>query len=134
MAEIIQTERAAHVMTSALGYCRKFRHEFIMPEHLLLALVDDSNFNTALAAFLRPPAFASKIEKFLAGIETVPEGTDYEPQLSTQTGQLLKNAVWHVERSEAESLDIPHLVSGLMELKDSWAAYYLNDCIGDQEH
>ncbi len=121
-------------MTSALGYCRKFRHEFIMPEHLLLALVDDSNFNTALAAFLSPPAFASKIEKFLAGIETVPEGTDYEPQLSTQTGQLLKNAVWHVERSEAESLDIPHLVSGLMELKDSWAAYYLNDCIGDQEH
>ena len=134
MAEIIQTERVAHVMTSALGYCRKFRHEFIMPEHLLLALVDDSNFNTALAAFLSPPAFASKIEKFLAGIETVPEGTDYEPQLSTQTGQLLKNAVWHVERSEAESLDIPHLVSGLMELKDSWAAYYLNDCIGDQEH
>ncbi|MDY3847572.1 MAG: AAA family ATPase [Prevotella sp.] len=121
-------------MKAALDYCNSYRHEFVMPEHLLFALVEDSNFNSALAVFLSPLTFASKIEKFLEGIEVVMDGIDYEPVPSMQMGQVIDNAIKHVEHSGAESMDIPHLVSGLLELKDSWAAYYLKDCIGDQDH
>ncbi len=133
MAEIKQTERAAHVMKSAFMYCNNYRHEFVMPEHLLLALVDDSNFNSALAVLCSPPSFANKIENFLDGIEVVPNEIDYAPELSIQTGQLMDNALKHMEHSGAESMDIPHVVSGLLELNDSWAAYFLKDCLGDQE-
>ena len=134
MAEIEQTERVGRVIKSALGYCKTLRNEFVMPEHLLLALVEDSNFNSALAAYCSPLTFANKIEDFLDDIEVVPQDIEYHPELSIQTGQVIANAIKHVENSGAESIDIPHLVKGLMELKDdSWARYFLKDSIGDNE-
>ena len=134
MAEIEQTERVGRVIKSALGYCKTLRNEFVMPEHLLLALVEDSNFNSALAAYCSPLTFANKIEDFLDNIEVVPQDIEYHPELSIQTGQVIDNAIKHVENSGAESIDIPHLVKGLLELKDdSWASYFLKDSIGDNE-
>ncbi len=134
MAEIEQTERVGRVIKSALGYCKTLRNEFVMPEHLLLALVEDSNFNSALAAYCSPLTFANKIEEFLDDIEVVPQDIEYHPELSIQTGQVIDNAIKHVENSGAESIDIPHLVKGLLELKDdSWASYFLKDSIGDNE-
>ena len=133
MAEIEQTERAGRVIKSALGYCKTLRNEFVMPEHLLLALVEDSNFNSALAAYCSPLTFANKIEDFLDDIEVVPQDIEYHPELSIQTGQVIDNAIKHVENSGAESIDITHLVKGLLELKDSWASYFLKDSIGDNE-
>ena len=134
MAEIEQTERAGRVIKSALGYCKTLRNEFVMPEHLLLALVEDSNFNSAIAAYCSPLTFANKIEDFLDDIEVVPQDIEYHPELSIQTGQVIDNAIKHVENSGAESIDIPHLVKGLLELKDdSWASYFLKDSIGDNE-
>ena len=133
MAEIKQTERVERVMKSAFAYCNNYKHEFVMPEHLLLALVEDSNFNTALSVLCSPPTFANKIETFLQDIEMVPNAFDYQPELSIQSVKVIDNAFKHVEHSGAESMDIPHLVSGLLELDDSWAAYYLKDCLGDQE-
>lgn len=133
MAEIKQTERVTLVMKSAFAYSYNYKHEFVMPEHLLLSLVDDSNFNTALSVICSPPTFANKIEDFLKDIEMVPNAFDYQPELSIQSRQLIDNALKHVEDSGAESMDIPHLVSGLLELDDSWAAYFLKDCLGDQE-
>lgn len=133
MAEIEQTERAGRVIKSALGYCKTLRNEFVMPEHLLLALVEDSNFNSALAAYCSPLSFANKIEDFLDDIEVVPQDIEYHPELSIQTGQVIDNAIKHVENSGAESIDITHLVKGLLELKDSWASYFLKDSIGDNE-
>ena len=134
MAEIEQTERAGRVIKSALGYCKTLRNEFVMPEHLLLALVEDSNFNSALAAYCSPLTFANKIEDFLDDIEVVPQDIEYHPELSIQTGQVIDNAIKHVENSGTELIDIPHLVKGLLELKDdSWASYFLKDSIGDNE-
>ena len=134
MAEIKQTERVGRVIKSALEYCKTLRNEFVMPEHLLLALIEDSNFNSALAAYCSPLTFANKIEEFLDDIEVVPQDIEYHPELSVQTGQVIANAIKHVENSGAESIDIPHLVKGLMELKDdSWARYFLKDSIGDNE-
>ena len=134
MAEIEQTERVGRVIKSALGYCKTLRNEFVMPEHLLLALVEDSNFNSALAAYCSPLTFANKIEDFLDDIEVVPQDIEYHPELSIQTGQVIDNAIKHVENSGAELIDIPHLVKGLLELKDdSWASYFLKDSIGDNE-
>ena len=111
MAEIKQTERVERVMKSAFAYCNNYKHEFVMPEHLLLALIEDSNFNTALSVLCSPPTFANKIETFLQDIEMVPNAFDYQPELSIQSRQLIDNALKHVEDSGAESMDIPHLVS-----------------------
>ena len=51
MAEIEQTERAEKLLKKTMECCRSYRHEFIMPEHMLLSLIDDFNFNSALNIF-----------------------------------------------------------------------------------
>ena len=48
MSQIRQTERASKVLNKAYEYCKDYRHEFIMPEHLLMVLIDEFNFNAAL--------------------------------------------------------------------------------------
>ncbi len=133
MAEIKQTERVERVMKSAFLYCKNYRNEFVMPEHLLLALTENSNFNAALNPYCSIPSFANKIENYLEGIEMVPIEIDYQPELSIQMDMVIASAVNNVELSEAESIDIPHLVKGLLELKDSWATYMLKECLGDKE-
>ena len=40
MAEIKQTLRVSRALNKAYEYCKEYRHEFIMPEHLLLALLE----------------------------------------------------------------------------------------------
>ena len=44
MAEIKQTIRASRMLNKAYECCKGYRHEYIMPEHLLLALIEDYNF------------------------------------------------------------------------------------------
>ena len=53
MAEIKQTLRASRVLNKAYEWCKEYRHEFIMPEHLLLALLEEFNFNAAVNIFYR---------------------------------------------------------------------------------
>ncbi len=133
MAEIKQTERASRLFNEALECCKNYRHEFLMPEHLLLVLIDDFDFNSALNIFYSPQELAERVEEFLDSIETMPEEVEYEPVVSAQMGEVIEIAVQHVAMSSADSLDIPHIVSGILNLKDSWAAYLLKDALSNEE-
>ena len=44
MAEIKQTKRAAAILKETVDCCKEYRHEFIMPEHLLMVLIDEFSF------------------------------------------------------------------------------------------
>ena len=41
MPQIQQTLRASRMLNKAYECCKEYRHEFIMPEHLLLVMTDD---------------------------------------------------------------------------------------------
>ena len=133
MAEIKQTERTTLVLNEALKCCKEYRHEFIMPEHLLWVLIDEFNFNKALNIFYPIEVFADRLEEHLEHIETVPEGRDYNPEASAQMGKVIEIACQQVYYSSAKALDIPHLTMGLLHLEDSWACYLLLDALGDKE-
>lgn len=133
MAEIKQTERASRLLNNALECCKSYRHEFIMPEHLLLVLIEDDNFNAALNIFYSPQVLSERVEEFLSQVEAVPEGIEYEPEVSAQMGQVIEIAVQDVALSSAASMDTPHLVGGILKLKESWAAYLLKDCLYNKE-
>ena len=131
MSEIRQTERAAKMLNSTMECCKGYRHEFMMPEHLLLAMMDEYNFNTALGHFYSEQLFADRLEGVLDQIEMVPEDTDYEPEASAQLGQVINYACQQVLSSSARALDIPHLVMGILHLEESWACYLLKDALAD---
>ena len=133
MAEIKKTERASRILNNALECCQSYRHEFIMPEHLLSVLIEDDIFNAALNLFYSPQILAERVEEFLKQIDSVPEDIEYEPEVSAQMGKVIESAVQDVALSSAESIDMPHLVGGILKLKESWAAYLLKDCLYNKE-
>ena len=133
MAEIKKTERASRILNNALECCQSYRHEFIMPEHLLSVLIEDDIFNAALNLFYSPQILAERVEEFLKQIDSVPADLEYEPEVSVQMGKVIESAVQDVALSSAESIDMPHLVGGILKLKESWAAYLLKDCLYNKE-
>ena len=140
MPEIKQTQRAARTLNDAVDCCKSFRHEFVMPEHLLLALTDDNNFYSALEMFLDPHELVVKIESYLDEIEPIhtvikPDGnvSEYEPELSLQMSQVLQHAMTCAINSGVDSIDTPHLAKGILQLEESWAAFHLRNCLENTE-
>ena len=133
MAELKQTERAANVLHIAMDYCKEYRHEFILPEHLLLAMSHDDDFVNILNNFYLPDVLSEQLTEKLDEVESVPEGIDFEPEPSAQMGQVIEFACQQVFSSSAQALDIPHLLMGILHLKESWASYLLKDALGGKE-
>ena len=133
MAEIRQSERAARILHIAWEYCQKDRNEFVTPEHLLLAMMRDEVFVHTLSDFCRPDKMADSLFREMIKVETVPADRDYEPEASAQLGEVIDYACQQVVNSSAKSLDIPHLVMGILHLEESWACYVLKNGLADQE-
>ena len=121
------------MLNKAYEWCKEYRHEFIMPEHLLLALLEEFNFNAAVNIFYSPYQLEDRIKKYLESVESLPEGTEYVPETSAQMGKVIELAVEQVNSSSAKALDIPHLARGILALEDSWAAYLLKDSLYGKE-
>ena len=133
MSEIKHTENASRLLGNALECCQSYRHEFIMPEHLLLVMIDDENFKSALNIFYEPQALKQRVEEFLDEIESIPSEFEYEPEVYAQMGQLIERAMDDVHYSSATLLDVPHLVNGMLKLDESWAAFLLKDSLNGKE-
>ena len=133
MAEIKQTERAAKLLNQAYECCKEYRHEFIMPEHLLLMMIDEFNFNKALNIFYSPYLLQDRLKEFLEGVERMPEDKEYEPEASEQMSKVIEIALQSVVSSSADALDETHLVKGILQLEDSWACYLLKDSLNGNE-
>ena len=133
MAEIKQTKRAAHVLRIAMEYSKQDRHEFILPEHLLLAMLLDEEFEQILNQYYDSDQFAVQIEAKLRDVERVPDDQSYEPEASAQLGKVIEFACSQVYNSSAESLDVSHLVMGILNLQESWACYLLKEALDGNE-
>ena len=133
MAEIKQTKRAAHVLRIAMEYSKQDRHEFILPEHLLLAMLLDEEFEHILNQYYDSDQFAVQIEAKLRDVERVPADQSYEPEASAQLGKVIEFACSQVFNSSAESLDVSHLVMGILNLQESWACYLLKEALDGNE-
>lgn len=133
MGEIKRTKRTKEVIDKAIAASRAFRHEFVMPEHVLLALVYEEEFASAIENFYPADWLEEQLRDYLGMIETVPPERVYEPEASEQLTTVLNVAVSTVKMSSAEAMDIPHLVKGILELEESWAAWLMRGCLGVKE-
>lgn len=132
MPEIRKTERLDELLSNVLQCCLDYRHEFVMPEHLLCMLLDDSSFDGVLSCFCDASRLRSELVSQMEQMEKVPESRgNYQPEASALMTQLLDRACQHVVFSSADELDVQHLVVALTELEGSWAAYLLVNTLGE---
>ena len=133
MPNITQTERVNRLLAQTLTYCKAYRHQFIMPEHLLLALANDGDFCQAMDVWADSDALRLRVKEFLDRQEVVPEDVEYNPETSEQMSKLIDFALMEVTMSSAKAIDMAHLVAAMLKLKESWAAYLLKECAGGDE-
>ena len=100
MPEIKQTERVTNLLNCTVNCCKNYRHEFVMPEHLLLSLTDDNDFQDAMDLFTDPYELAEEVANYLEEVEVVPTDVDYEPVLSEQMSKVLETAVQTAHSSQ----------------------------------
>ena len=135
MPSIKQTKKTMQVVSAAVNSSYDYRHEFVTPEHLLLALmVEDDNFYHILNIFYDADSFITEIEKHLAEIESMPDEADYNPEFSVQMCELIDKSWEQVVFSSAEAIDIPHLAKAMLDQEESWAAYMLKNALYGKEN
>ena len=132
--EIKNSPRIEQIYRRMVGLYQDYRHEYIMPEHLLLALTEDPDFCDALNLFgVNSKELAEPLKEFLEQQEKLPEELEQEMLLSVQMQQVIATANGHVEFSSAESVDITHVTDGILKLQDSYATSVLMNLIGNHK-
>lgn len=131
---IPNTDSVRYAFTGAQALALELRHEFITPEHLLSTLLQQTYFQNAMTeSGYNDVEFSMRLTKYLNrdDIECVPPEREYKPEISNQFTKMLQYAYMSVNNSGAEKLDVPHVVEGMLHLKDSWACYLLNETMGE---
>ena len=129
--EIAHTNYVNKIFVIAQKEASKRRHQFITPEHFLYAMLSQEPFVFALGLMGGNDAdLKAQLEVFFKEeMESVPEGIDYEIEVSAQLNKMMEQAFQIVNYSESDMLDIPHIVEAMFTLKDSWAAQILKSQI-----
>lgn len=131
--DIQNTEYVNSALSSAQRKALSYRHEFIMPEHLLSALLEQSLFLNVLQEFFCDAEELSlSLESyFTEKLEGISKDVDYELEISAQLNEVIQHAYLMVNYSSAEELNVPHLIQGMLQLQDSWAAHFLKETLGE---
>lgn len=118
-------------LTSARSLAVSYRHEYITPEHLLKAFLEQTPFQYALdECFCDSDEISLSLESyFTETLEKMPQELEYQPEVSTQLNDIFRHAILLVQDADAEKLDVPHLIQSMMRLTESWATYVLKSSL-----
>lgn len=102
------------------------RHEYLLPEHLLLAISQQPEFLRATdfdVVGILAPFLEEKIEK-------LPEDTeDLEPEPSVQFVQAINMAYQQMRYADVDEITVPHVLMAMKELEDSFAASVVEELL-----
>ncbi len=105
----------------ATAYC----HEYLMPEHLLLAISQQPEFLRATdfdVESILVPFLEKKVESIKAELESAGELDDFEPEPSMQFVQAINTAYQQMCYSGVNEITVPHVINAMKELESSLAA------------
>jgi len=161
MIEIRQaSQRLNHAIDNAERLAEAYRHEYIMPEHLLFAISQQPEFLRATdfdVASILVPFLEERVErvpeyddKSIQEVEdeedsedsNVPKDGDdlqnssydyYEPEPSSQFIEVINMAYQQMLSSSAASISVTHVLSAMQYLKDSLAASVVIELLKQDE-
>lgn len=105
----------------AIAYC----HEYLLPEHLLLAISQQPEFLRATdfdVESILVPFLEEKVESIKEELERSGELEDFEPEPSMQFVQAINIAYQQMHYSGVDEITVPHVINAMKELESSLAA------------
>lgn len=127
------TSNAEEAWMLAEAMAKAFRNEFVTPEHFLYACMEQEAFLQAMEECNGDPDRLGKNLKLylLQKTEHLPANMECEPEPSFQLKEMIGGAYQITLGSEADKVDIPHIIQSMMRLKESYAAFYLKEEVGN---
>ena len=131
--EIYYTQKVNEAFQEMHEAAQKYRHEFTTPEHFVYALLKQYEFNmTLIDCNVDLNIVNRSLQDYFEKMEHVPEEVgNYTIGTSQQLSEALTTAVRIVQNSSAHFIYVPHIVKGILELKESYAAWLLKDLLGE---
>ena len=128
------TRYMSALMDDALKQARFFDHEFIMPEHLLLALLRQFPFCQALQEEdVDCMKMHEDLVNWLAKQERVPSSIKYLPEPSSLFKTMFGTACALAVTADRKLVHVTHFVQAMLGLQNSEAAFLLGKAIGDRQ-
>ncbi len=126
-----QSKYLQEALSDAVKAATINRTEFITPEHVLSALMQQEAFKHALCyeAGASEKAVLEGVYGYLNRLEKVPRQQDYELSISSQLNQSIKWAYQAAAGADAETVGVQHFVRALFQLRNSFAHNLLEDTI-----
>ena len=101
------------------------RHEFILPEHILLAFFSNGSFRAAVDKCADAEALETALTEALMDIESIPEEIELNPEYSVQFKEMCNHAGQAAIGSGAEAIGMHHILYGIFQLEESQARHIL---------
>lgn len=122
------TENLQNVMECAVRLAEKEHHRYFLPEHMIYGLTFDEEFSEEFqAGGGRIEALRKDILEFLtAYVDKIGKsGREIRLTLTRDSEQILSIAEGQARSSGRSAVDVSHLLSAILRLKDSYGLYYL---------
>src|SRR5215470_11611191 len=116
-------------LNAALKEAKSRRHEYVCLEHLLYALLQDKD---ASSAIINCGGNIDRLRKgleefFQTHLETLPGGSDHQPQQTLSFHRVLQRAVIHAQSAEKKEINGGNLLIAMFREPDSYAVFLLQE-------
>lgn len=120
-----QTQAINEALMVAQQIINLHRHQFILPEHILLAFFSNESFRNAVERCADIEVMETDLTDVIMDMESVPEDLELNPEYSVQFKEMCNHAGQAAIGSGAEAIGIHHIVYGIFQLEDSQARHIL---------
>ena len=120
-----QTQAINEALLVAQQIINLHRHEFIVPEHILLAFFSNENFRSAVERCADIEVMETDLTDVIMDMESVPEDMELTPEYSVQFKEMCNHAGQAAIGSGSDAIGIHHIVYGIFQLEDSQARHIL---------
>jgi ATP-dependent Clp protease ATP-binding subunit ClpA len=119
-------EELNQIIMSAFNEANSRNHEYLTPEHVLYAsLFFERGRRIIESCGANVERLRTKIENHLKNNIPVVQGR--EPNQSLGFQNIMERAIWHITNAQKSELDIGDIYAAILEEKESYAAYFLQE-------
>lgn len=120
------TEKMQKVMECAVRLAQEGNHRYFMPEHVVYGMTFDEDFRREYeAGGGKAKRLRQDLLEFLREQAGVASEDQEGPQMTLDVQQVFRMATEQAESSSRDAVEVSHLLSALMRLKDSFGLYYM---------
>ena len=112
------TKNVVMMITEAHRLCvKEYRHQFITPEHMLNAIIEQKEFKKTLDEMgINEDDFSEPLIQYLSAQEIVPGNNDYTPDPSRDFQEVLGRCAIAIMSAGGHIMTVPHIINTIRNI------------------